>query len=178
MIMRTSIILLLFVALCCGKLGAQTPERADTTVTGNELPLLTEQFFMEQNFLSHEYNQEIKNKVSRLRMWSRDVAVAGTVALLGVMAVNGILVSNNDWSLWIDIPCATVVGMGVMIPFFTWSNRLSKKADALEAQTAFLWHTSKNMELGMTRFDTRLLLNDKDVRRNSINWGLTLKASF
>jgi hypothetical protein len=157
--MKAKILLLvLMVFLLENKVSAkQFPSivvNQDTLVTINdllELPILTEDFYHNVTFLNQDFDYDIINRANRLKMWSREVMTAGYVTLLGVIAVNSVLANNNNWSLWIDIPCATIIGMASMYPFILWSNHLKKKAESLSSQTVYLYN-SHRLNLGATCF--------------------------
>lgn len=117
-----------------------------------ELPILSEQFYRDVNFTNQTFDYETKNKVKRLKMWSREVMTAGYATLLGVGIVNAILAVNNNWSLWIDIPCATAVAVASMYPFIVWSNHLKKKAESLSSQTVYLFNINHRLDLGAVGF--------------------------
>lgn len=154
-----AILLLMTFYSVCPLSAQQLPLHADihndaSTVVcdSTDLPILTEQFYWDLNFINQTYDYETKNKVERLKMRSRDVMTAGYATLLGIMLVNGVLANNNNWSLWIDIPCATVVAMASMYPFIAWSNHLKKKAESLSSQTVYLYNINRHMDLGTVSF--------------------------
>ena len=117
-----------------------------------DLPILSEQFYRDVNFINQTYDYETKNKVKRLKRWSSEVMTAGYATFLGVIVVNGALAANNDWSLWIDIPCAAVVAVASMYPFIVWSNHLKKKAESLSSQTVYLYNINRHVDLGTVSF--------------------------
>lgn len=134
-------------------LHADIHNDASTVVCDStDLPILSEQFYRNVNFINKTYDYETKNKVERLKMRSREVRVAGFTTFFGVVFVNGALAANNNWSLWIDIPCATVVAMASMYPFVVWSNHLKKKAESLNSQTVYLFNINSHVDMGTVSF--------------------------
>lgn len=142
-----------------------------TAVDSLDYPVLTEDFYQNVTFLNQEFDYETKNKINRLNMWSREVMTAGFVTLLGVMFGNAILANKYDWSLWIDIPCASVIGLASMWPFVLWSNHLKEKAESLSSQTVYLYNINCRMDLGATSFT-----NHHDHSLRAI--GVGLKVNF
>ena len=156
------IILLLLTFFSVRPLSAQQlPQHAAsyndaTSITivsdSTDLPILSEQFYRDVIFINQTYDYETKNKVKRLKRWSGEVMTAGYATFLGVLFVNGALAINNDWSLWIDIPCAVVVAMASMHPFIVWSNHLKKKAESLSSQTVYLFNINRHLGMGAVSF--------------------------
>jgi len=136
-----------------------------------KLPILAEEFYQNVTFINQDYNYETRIRINRLKMWSREVMTAGYVTLLGVVAVNSVLAVNNDWSLWIDIPCATIIGIASMYPFILWSNNLKQKAESLSSQTVYLYNINPRIDLGATCFT-----NHHDHSLQAI--GVGLKVNF
>ena len=159
--MKQIIILLLTFSSICPLYAQQSPLKtgiyndASTVAVvsdSTELPILTEQFYRDVNFINQTYDYETKNKVERLKMWSREVKAMGYATLGGVLIVNAVLANHNDWSYWIDIPCATVVAMASMYPFIVWSNHLKKKAESLCSQTVYLFNITRHLGMGAVGF--------------------------
>lgn len=143
--------------LSAQQLSLHTDNNSDaSTVTividSTELPILTDYFYQDANFINHSFDYETKNKVERLKMWSREVDTIGYMTLLGIMFVNAALAANNDWSLWIDIPCVSVVAIASMYPFMVWSKHLKKKAESLSSQTVYLYNINRYVDLGAVSF--------------------------
>ena len=142
---------------------------ADSVATF-ELPCLSCDFYNANTIVDRNYDYELLNKKRALEMWSVDVKALCLVSFFGVMLANGILAVNNKWNLWIDIPCATVVGMSTMIPFFIWSRNLKRKADAIEISPT-IGYINNDPYL-----NTAMLSNSTNV--SGLSFGVKLKTSF
>lgn len=146
----------------------------DSTITitsdSTELPVLSKHFYQDMNFINKTYNYETKNKAERLKMWSREVETIGYATLLGIISVNAILANNNNWSLWIDIPCVTVVAIASMYPFYIWSHHLKKKAELLSSQTVYLYNINRYLDIGAASFT-----NTQNHSLQAVGIGLKVK---
>ena len=132
-----------------------------------DMKKLYKKYYSEVNFLDHSYGYERINKINKLRKWSRDVEKMGYASMLGVMFLNGYLADKYDWSLWIDIPCATVVSCAMIYTFNRWSNRLEERAAAIEEQTAYLIQVGSSFDIGVTKYTNRF-----DDSCNALGFGL------
>lgn len=102
----------------------------DSIVT--ELPNLALDFYNSIDIVNMNYEYELVKRKRKLEMWASEVSVIGYIGFLGVIVVNSILAYDNKWNLWVDIPCATLVGMSVMIPCLIWRKHIKQKANAIE----------------------------------------------
>ena len=118
-----------------------------------------------------EFDYELNNQINILQKRSKDVILTGLITMLGIMFVNAELAYEYDWSLWIDIPCATVVAMGAMVPFVLWSQKLSEQASSLEQQTAYVVNLGDRLDMGITRYTSY-----NNICSNAV--GVGLKVSF
>lgn len=177
--MTEKFILLILMALLGGNLVSARPFSGEEVVDQDlrdvviidslDLPILTEEFYHNVTFLNQQFDYETKNRINRLKMWSREVMTAGFVTMLGVVAVNCVIANKNDWSLWIGIPCATVVSVASMYPFILWSKHLKEKAESISSQTVYLYNINRHLELGATRFT-----NNHNCSLQAIGIGLKL----
>lgn len=120
-----------------------------------DISTLYKKYYSDANFLDHSYGYESINKINKLRKWSRDVEKMGYASMLGVFFLNGYLADKYDWSLWVDIPCAVVVCGAVFYTFDRWSNKLEKRASAIEEQTAYLIQVGNSWDIGVTKYTNR-----------------------
>lgn len=136
-----------------------------------EIQSLTDKFYKETEFVNRTYDYELINRINRLKMMRGEVMTIGFVAGLGVMALNSVMAIEKDWSLWIDIPVATIVSIGIMYPFIKWSLNLSKKAKVLEDEASNLYSYNPTFEVGAVGFS-----NPRDYTRQSV--GIGVKINF
>ncbi|MBO4573919.1 MAG: hypothetical protein J5708_01155 [Bacteroidales bacterium] len=128
------IVIFVFLILRLDDVGlAQT----NNTYTSNdsivaELPNLALDFYNSMDIVNMNYEYELVKRKRKLEMWASEVNVLGYIGLIGVIAANGVLVYDYNWNLWVDIPCATLVGMSIMIPCILWRNHIMQKANAIE----------------------------------------------
>lgn len=126
-----------------------------TTVTSflsdTVYPRLNDPLYYDSSILGYDYDYRRANRIKTLRYMSREVIVYGLISCLGILFANGYLAIENDWSLWIDIPCATVLTVGVMQAFNLWSVSLKKKAEALEVSTLY-FHDFNGFYVGTSVF--------------------------
>ena len=106
------------------------------------------------SFLNQAYLYDKMNEAAKLKMYSRNVYLAGVLVSIGMLGVNGYLVTKYNWSLWIDIPCATALAMGTMGLFVYWGVTLEKKAELIDVKTAYLMHIRDNVELGIASYSS------------------------
>lgn len=107
------------------------------------------------SFLNHQYDYERINEINKLRKWSRDVEIAGLASIFAILFLNGYLAEKNDWSLWIDIPCAVAISCAVIYTFNKWSDNLKKRAEVLEEHTAYFYHVGDRLDIGLAKYTNR-----------------------
>lgn len=156
---------LFVLVLLCSPMLAQTidnnrhklEKQSNESIYVDSLDMSTfyKKYYSEANFLDHSYGYERINKINKLKKWSRDVEKMGYASMLGVMFLNGYLANKYDWSLWIDIPCAAVVGCAVFYTFNRWSNRLEERATSIEEQTAYVIQVGNSLDIGVTKYTNR-----------------------
>lgn len=150
---------------------------ADTTcitekTTVNTLPSLSLQYYNDSNInvLERNYDFRLMNKKSKLEFWSNECKVFAFCGLLTVIGVNSWLASEYDWNLWIDVPCATVVAMGVFIPLLYASIRLQIKADAIKIVPITEVNINDDTTIGAVMY--------VDDFQQSKSFGVQLKTKF
>ena len=167
------VVLFLFVSVSAFAQGGRVEYQIDNMakgVTRDSLRLI-EKYYVENTFLTHKYGYEENNKIQQLRMKARNVKVLGVSAAICVLGVNAFLVTEKEWSMWIDIPCATVIAIGTVVPFGIWANRLEERADMLEEQHMYSLSIQNNMNLEIIKF-----VDNTDACRDAI--GLSVSVKF
>ena len=117
------------------KASAQEPipdEPKTDSVASLLLPSLSLDFYGTSSIVDRSYNYELFNKKRSLEMWAGEVTSFAVITMLGITFLNAKLASDYDWNLWIDIPCAAVVEIGTIVPFYLWRKNLLRKANAIE----------------------------------------------
>lgn len=115
-------------------------------------PILSELKFQESDFLQKTYDYELTNKINSLRKLSSEMKYTGLAVLIGVCAINAFITVDYDLPVAVCIPVAVAVGGGGMVGCMLYSKKLSDKANALEAQTAYLYNVNQNISIGATTF--------------------------
>ena len=128
--MKRLIILLIFLQSLTLFGQVETPAVSDTIVS--DFPCLFCDFYNEMNISDRNYEYELINKKHRLELLAQGVSIGGIAAIVAIEVANAILAVNNDWNLWIDIPCVTVLSLATAVPFVLLSNHFHKRADAIE----------------------------------------------
>lgn len=98
------------------------------------LPSLSLEYYYDStmNVLERNYNYQLMNKKRKYEYWSKECLIMGAACSVAVLGINGWLANKYNWNLWIDIPCAAVVAIGVFIPFGCVGRHLQNKADAIK----------------------------------------------
>lgn len=132
---------------------------------------LIDSYYQDGSFLNHSYSYELGNRIKQLRMQKRNVVTFGFLATMGTIAYGAFLAEKYDWSLWVYIPCASVIGICETACFVSWALNLEKKAAALEQQTSYMLSMKGNIDLGLTRYGVR---GQESVE----GFGLAIKFNF
>ena len=122
--------------------------KCDTLVFDN----LYKNYYDSTDYLLHSYDYDRIQEINNLYKWSREVQTIGYTLTLSLLLCNAVLAVHYDWSLWIDIPCATALCMIVCGSFIAWSDNLKDRAKALESETTYVLHLNNNIELGLTKY--------------------------
>lgn len=147
------------------------PNQSPTdTLAFGILPSLSHDFYNTSSIVDRNYNYELLNKKRSLQMWSGEVLTIGMIIFMGEIAANSVLAVNNKWNLWIDIPCATIVGMATLMPFVFWSKHLQQRADAIEISPTIGYFNNGTMPF--------TALNPNPANPSSLAIGINIKANF
>lgn len=104
--------------------------RAQTPVVDSLPVLATELYSGQVDFgRNHNYSRIVEKK--RLETRAKTLRIVGAASYAGLLIAGSILSVENDWNLWIYIPTAVVVDVGVMIGFIVWGSQVQSKADAI-----------------------------------------------
>ena len=104
--------------------------RNDTIVTN--LHSFSHNFYYDQNIVDRSYDYELINKKRKIEMWAREVDNMGAILPLAIVLVDVVLVIENEWNLWINIPCTAALSGAVGYSFYKWGQNIKKRADAIE----------------------------------------------
>lgn len=146
--MKKLIILLFFLQALTLYAQEETLNVNDTIVW--EFPCLICDYYNEVHIADRNYEYELISKKQKLNMWSNVISISGDVLFGLVIFVNSVLAVNNNWNLWIDLPCATLVSMSVMGGCIIWSNNLKRRADAIEIAPIVGLYSGNTLGLNMT----------------------------
>ena len=136
------------------------------------LPSLSLEYYHDStmNVLERNYDYQLMNKKRKYEYWSKECLIIGAACIFAVSGINAWLANKYDWNLWIDIPCATVVAMGVFIPSIYVSRNLQKKADAIKIVPIAEVNINENTAIGSVMY--------VDDFQQSKSFGVQVKTKF
>ena len=164
--MKRQFLLLIMLFIVALHASAQTNVTVDQT-----LPLMTEGYYSHVTYLKQDYSYELANKKRALKKHSIDVQLLGFVCAYAGAMVTGFVADENGWSLAISLPVGMAAFAGVYFPFSAWSSHLSKKASAIQVESAYVLPIGNRSDLGAVLFYDK---NHPDCHAI----GIGLKTSF
>jgi hypothetical protein len=164
--MKRQFLLLIMMLIMALHASAQSDVTVDQT-----LPLMTENYYSHVTYLKQDYSYELTNKKRALKKRSFDVLMLGVVCGIAGAAGTIYVAEENGWSLAVSLPLEMAVLLGVTYPFSAWSSHLSKKANAIQVESAYVLPIGNHSDLGAVYF------YDKN-RPNYHAIGIGLKTSF
>lgn len=149
----TTIIVLLLVSWNIAAQENKMPYEAD--LRDSDSFSFIDSYYRDGSFLDHSYSYELSNRIKYLRMQKRNIITLGFVTTMGSLAVGSMLAINNDWSLWVYIPSATLIAMTEIAAFSLWADSVENKAAALEQHTSYILSMTDNIDMGLTRYSRK-----------------------
>ena len=119
------------------------------------LPQLTEDYYNGVTFLKQNYNYEAVNKKRALKKRSNDVLILGAICGTAGIIGTSYIAEKNGWSMAVSIPVGIAVCAGVIFPFSAWNGHLTKKANAIQVESAYVLPVGKQTDLGAALFTDR-----------------------
>lgn len=101
------------------------------SMTTDSLPSLVNEVYNGRiNFVRSSEHQRIISQ-KRLQVKADNINVIGDATYVLSMFLGSTLAVENDWNLWIYIPCVTVISLGTFVTTIIWSKKIREKADKL-----------------------------------------------
>ncbi len=132
---------------------------------------LYKSYFNEKTFVDHHFDYDRKNEIKKLQKRSREMMTLSVVSMLGISISAALLTVEYDWSLWVSVPCAALLGTAAMGGLMYYSQQLRKKADILASETVYVLHLDNNIEIGVNK-----CYSYRDLSFGTV--GLGVKYSF
>lgn len=168
--------ILMLLSLLCSTASSQTLEENDTihnsaeAIGSRELPILPLSAYLETNSMDRSYDYKLLNKKRKLQRMSKDVTTLGFLCSIGVMVGVSVIGVEKNWSDWITIPCSSIAFFAITLPFNAWSEKLEKKANAIDVSTAYILPIDKSFSVGVSHF------RNKNDYAHSV--GIGIKKTF
>lgn len=169
--------ILMLLSLLYSKASSQTLENdtiqihnSTEAVASRELPILPLSIYLETSSMVRSYDYKLLNKKRKLQRMSNDIATLSFLCGMGAMIGVSAIANEKNWSYWITIPCGTIAFCAVTIPLNAWSEKLEKKANAIDVSTAYILPINKSFSVGVSHF------RNKNDYAHSI--GIGIKKTF
>jgi hypothetical protein len=119
---------------------------------GSTYPSLSSNYYQYSRLLRHNYNYDLIDKKRKLEMKSKDLRGASIIAVMASTASMVLIGESNDWSLAVSLPSAFALAAATSFPLFLLSERVKKKSERMDTQSALIVNVNNHAQIGITKF--------------------------
>lgn len=154
------VIILLILSLICNVISAQKHDVPETDF-----------YQLKSNIYDRHYsNYEMQHLRHKYELKAQNIMTAGYGVMLLMATAVTIPAVLYDWSLWVVIPCETVVLTGTVLGFVLWSQSLKKKARQINVAKVYEYNINENYSMS--------ICNHYDAITQRCTPGLGLNITF